>query len=28
VTDAYKDVLAAYRPFLMQVHQENETDKK
>jgi len=24
VTDAYKNVLTAYRPFLMQVHEENE----
>ncbi len=28
VTDAYRDVLAPYRPFLIKLHEESEKDKK
>lgn len=28
VTDAYRDVLAPYRPFLMKLHEENSKNKK
>jgi Na+-transporting NADH:ubiquinone oxidoreductase subunit C len=28
VTDAYKDVLAAYRPFLLKLHEESAKTSK
>ena len=28
VNDAYRDVLASYRPFLIKIHEESEKDKK